>query len=287
VATDAARVELRTAVVGAVATLRRGGIAEPRREAFRILAEIRRELPGVAIAGGVEFLPAEESAALAAAVARRARGEPLAYVTGRAGFRHLELAVTPSTLIPRPETEGLVDLVISRVRAGVAGAFADVGTGSGCIALSLAGELGREVVATDLSGNALAVARANAFAAGTQVSFLRADLTEGLADASCGVLVSNPPYLSLAEYAALDGGVREWEPRLAFVSGADGMAATFRLLGDGLRVVSAGGWIALEVDCSRATEAARRAHDVGWRDVTIEKDLFGRERYLLARRCDR
>lgn len=285
-ATDVAPLELRSAVAAAAATLRTAGIVEPRREALRILAAIRREVPGTALAAGVGSLTADEGAALAALAARRSRGEPLAYVIGRAGFRHLDLAVDRDTLIPRPETEGLVDRAIRRVRAGSGPAVADIGTGSGCIAVSIAAELGTHVVATDLSPHAIAVARRNAGAVGAAVSFVRSDLAAALAESSLGVLVSNPPYLSSAEYESLDAGVRDWEPRLALESGSDGMKATLRLLDEGLRVVRTGGWIALEVDCSRATMAARRAHELGWRDVTIDNDLFGRERYLLARRSD-
>lgn len=285
-ATETAPVEVRAAVTAAAATLRTAGIVEPRRDALRILAAVRREVAGAVIAAGVESLTPEEGVALVAAVRRRARGEPLAYVTGRAGFRHLDLGVDRRTLIPRPETEGLVDRAIQRALEGPGGTIADIGTGSGCIAVSLATELRVGIVATDLSPDAIAVARRNAAAAGGAVSFAQADLAGALAESCLGVLVSNPPYLSRAEYASLQDGVRDWEPRLALESGGDGMAATLRLLDDGLRVVRAGGWIALEVDCSRATMAARRAHELGWRDVTIDNDLFGRERYLLARRSD-
>ena len=281
-----AALSLRSALASAVASLRTAGIADARGEALRILAAIRAEAPGAAIASGLESLDGEQATALAHAVARRAMGEPLPYVVGRAGFRHLELAVDRSTLIPRPETEGLVERAAARVHTGAGGGIADIGTGSGCIAASLATELGMVVIAVDLSPDALAVARRNIADARAPVSLIQGDLTAPLADDSCGVLVSNPPYLSGADHAALDAGVRDWEPELALVSGDDGMAATSRLLEDGLRVVRKGGWIALEVDCRRSTEAARRAYRLGWRDVTIENDLFGRERYLLARRCD-
>jgi release factor glutamine methyltransferase len=101
---------------------------------------------------------------------------------------------------------------------------------------------------------------------------------------SVDALVSNPPYLSAAEYAALDPGVRDWEPGMALVSGPDGLDATFALLDDGRRVLRPGGWLALEVDCTRAQRVAERAVLLGWSTVGVEADLFGRERYLFAQR---
>ena len=215
-------------------------------------------------------------------VRRRSAGEPFAYVVGRAGFRRLLLRCDRRALIPRPETEGLVDLLLARVRTG---RVADVGTGSGCLALSLATEGDfDEVVAVDLSPEAIALAEENRREVGAAVHLVLGDLSAPLGDASLDALVSNPPYLTTAEYAALDASVRQWEPGPALESGPDGMAATGRLLAEGRQVVRPGGWIALEVDCTRATVAAARARELGWSEVVVETDLFGRERYLLARR---
>ncbi|MGE5093227.1 MAG: peptide chain release factor N(5)-glutamine methyltransferase [Bacillota bacterium] len=261
------------------------GIAEPRREASVIWAELAGRTPGEAILEGRRPLRTGESERLDAAFARRAAGEPLAYVTGRAGFRHLDLAVDARVLIPRPETEGLVEGVLARVRRGTA---VDVGTGSGCIALSLAGEGEfQRVVGIDRSAAALAVARSNRAAAGLEVGLIQGDLVSCLAPGSADAIVSNPPYLSEPEYAALGSSVRDWEPMAALVSGPDGLAATRALLNDSRRVLRPGGWIALEVDCTRAGAAARHALTLGWTDVAVEADLFGRERYLFARRSAR
>lgn len=274
-----------SALADAAQRLAEAGIAEPRREAVRIWAGLTGDVPARALAGAdASGLAPAQAASFAAAVERRARGEPLAYVTSRAGFRHLDLRADARALIPRPETEGLVQLVLDRVTGGD---LADVGTGSGCIALSLATEgRYRRVVATDRSSEALDLVRENALALGVPLPLVHADLASALASASLDALVSNPPYLSAAEYAALDPAVRDWEPAAALVSGRDGLDATHALLVDGHRVVRPGGWIALEVDCSRAAEAARRASALGWADVAIHHDLFGRERYLLARRND-
>ncbi len=267
---------------GATRLLAAGGIAEPRREACRLWGDaadgpaadllLRPEAP---VAPGV-------AARVLEGASRRARGEPLAHVTGRVGFRRLELRSDRRALIPRPETEGLVDLVLSRISAG---RVADLGTGSGALALSLAQEGGFEqVVGVDLSGEALALAAENRSLAGLPVALVQGDLCEPLAPESLDALVSNPPYLTEGEYAALDPSVRDWEPAAALVSGPDGMTATTRLLDQGRRLLRRGGWLALEADCTRAGEAARRAAALGWSDVVIHADLFGRERYLLARR---
>jgi release factor glutamine methyltransferase len=256
--------------------------ADAAREAAVIWALAFERRPGEALLEQDRAVAAADAERLTVLFDRRARGEPLAYVAGRAGFRYLDLAVDRRALIPRPETEGLVAGVLQRVRQGTA---FDVGTGTGCIALSLATEGGFErVVAVDQSADALALAERNRRESRRQVELIRGDLTTPFADGSADALVSNPPYLSEAEYAALDPGVRDWEPALALVSGADGLAATGRLLDDGRRVVRPGGWIALELDASRAGRVGRMAAALGWQDVSVESDLFGRERYLFARR---
>jgi release factor glutamine methyltransferase len=277
-------VSRRGVLADAAAALGRAGFAEPRREALRLWAEI---VPGAGEAVVLE--PAQpvdpgDRRCLDELVRRRIAGEPFAYVVGRAGFRRLMLRSDRRALIPRPETEGLVDLLLARVRHGRA---ADVGTGSGCLALSLGmeGEFD-QVIATDLCREALALASENRREVGgpDPVHLVLGDLCGPLADASLDALVSNPPYLTTAEYAALDPAVRAWEPGSALESGADGMGATRRLLAEGRRVLKPGGWIALEVDCTRAAVTAAVARALGWSDVIVETDLFGRERYLLARR---
>jgi len=261
------------------------GISDPRREASVIWATLAGRAPGESTLERLQPVGQEEAGRLEAAFARRAMGEPLAYVIGRAGFRHLDLAVDARVLIPRPETEGLVEGLLARVRRGTA---VDVGTGSGCIALSLAGEGAfREVVAIDRSAGALVVARLNRDALGLPIRLVRGDLGSCLAAGSADAIASNPPYLSEPEYAGLGSSVRDWEPGAALVSGPDGLAATRALLNDGRRVLRPGGWMALEVDCTRAGVAAEHALALGWTDVAVEADLFGRERFLFARRSAR
>jgi release factor glutamine methyltransferase len=266
-------------------TLAHAGIDDPSREALRLWADLANEPQGAALLRRDVAVSAAQVARFREAVARRAGGEPLAYVSGRAGFRLLELRADRRALIPRPETEGLVELALARVRTGTA---ADIGTGTGCIALSMRQEGAFDrVLGVDLSPDALALARENAVATGLMVTWLHGDLTAPVGDASVDLLVSNPPYLTEAEWAGLDDGVKAWEPAMALHSGADGLVATRRLLDDGCRVMRAGGWIALEIDVARAAEVAALAHGAGWRNVAVERDLFGRERYLLAQRSER
>jgi release factor glutamine methyltransferase len=206
----------------------------------------------------------------------------LAHVAGRVGFRGLLLKSDRRALIPRPETEGLVDLLLARVRTG---RVADIGTGSGCIALTLALEGGfAAVTALDVSPDALAQAEENRVMTGARVSLVRGDLCAPLRAGSLDAVISNPPYLTEGEYATLDPSVRRWEPAAALVSGPDGLGATSRLLHDTRSILRAGGWLAIEVDCTRAAAVAAQAGALGWMDVAIHTDLFGRERYLLARR---
>jgi release factor glutamine methyltransferase len=218
------------------------------------------------------------------AIKRRASGEPLSHVTGWTGFRHLLLRSDGRALIPRPETEGLVELLLQRARSG---RVVDAGTGGGCIALSLAVEGGyTEVVGIDRSAAALGLAGENRDLVGARVELVQGDLCAPLRAGAFDALISNPPYLTAAEYAGLDPSVREWEPAIALESGEDGLEATARLLDQGRDVLRAGGWLALEVDCARASSAAHLASALGWEDVGIHLDLFGRERYLLARRSN-
>jgi release factor glutamine methyltransferase len=177
-----------------------------------------------------------------------------------------------------------VDLLLQRIPTGV---VADVGAGSGCIALSLAAEGAFDrVLAIDCSAEALELARLNYETSGVPpiVEFVQADLATSMLPGSLDAIISNPPYLTRHEYQALDPSVRRWEPALALISGADGLESTTRLLDEGLTRLRPGGWLALEVDCTRARRVAQAATQGGWHNISLHQDLFGRERYLLARR---
>jgi release factor glutamine methyltransferase len=269
------------------------GIAEPISEAREIVAalyDVPRFWP--VTNGGVE-VDAEMTARATTAAQRRAQGAPLAYAVGRASFRHLTLDVDERVLIPRPETEQLVDLVLEEMANSVGGVAIDVGTGSGAIAIALAAE-GRfaRVYGTDISRDALVVARRNvALSAGllhAPVEMLHGSLLGPLLDVRARVVVSNPPYIALGEAPSLPTSVRDWEPAVALFSGADGMVTTARLVREAADVLAPGGLLAMEVDMRRASLAADLVlRERRFRSVRIELDLTGRERFVLARRQEK
>jgi release factor glutamine methyltransferase len=191
-------------------------------------------------------------------VRRRGRGEPVAYITGEREFYSRTFAVTADVLVPRPETETLIEAVLARAPRAPAGPLADLGTGSGCIAVTLAMELaGRDVVATDLSAAALDVAKGNVERHRTseRVRLVHGDWAEAF-EGPVAVAVSNPPYVTTAELSELPREVALFEPRMALDGGADGLDAYRRLLGSLSRRLLPGGLLALEVDPRRAEAVA-------------------------------
>jgi release factor glutamine methyltransferase len=224
------------------------------------------------------------------AARRRAKGAPMQYAAGQAAFRHLTLDVDERVLIPRPETERLVDLVLDRLRGTPGGILVDVGTGSGAIALALASEgHADKVIGTDVSLDALAVARANAARCApvlrSAVEMRPGSLLGAVPERPLRAVVSNPPYISWDERDALPASVRDWEPSVALFSGADGMAVTARLVREAGVALEVGGLLALEVDARRASLVAELvATDGAYDQVQVVLDLTGRERFVVARR---
>lgn len=228
-------------------------------------------------------------------VARRAKHEPVAYILGRVHFRYLVLEVTPQVLIPRPETEELVDAVLAwlrerpllpadRVAAVGAPRIVDVGTGSGAIALALAQEARVRVLAVDLSAVALEVAGRNreALGIGALVEFRETDLLAGVEPGTLRVVVSNPPYVSDDEYERVDPDVRDFEPAQALRAGADGLDCHRRLLPQAAAALGPGGALFVEVGDTQATAVTGLALAAGFCLVTAIKDLSGKERIVRA-----
>jgi len=284
-----ARPSIGDALGEAAAQLERAGVLNARREATAIWAALAGTKPGDVWLRRDGEAPVGTEEVFRQAVRRRSSGIPFPYVVGHAGFRTLDLNVDPRALIPRPETEGLVELVLEwgkreggRRKGGVA---ADIGTGCGSIALALAveGSFDR-VIAVESSPAAAALARENVarVAAATPVDVREGDLLAPLAGARYRVIVANPPYLTAAEYDALDAAVRETEPRAALVSGSDGLEATARLLAGAGALLEPGGALFLEIDERRADAVQVLAQRHGWRRVGIHHDLFGRPRYAVA-----
>jgi release factor glutamine methyltransferase len=230
-------------------------------------------------------LSAGEQAIYDAAVARRAAGEPVQYITGQQEFYGLMLKVSPAVLIPRPETELLVEAVLERLPGDRELKIVDVGTGSGAIAISVAHKLPMaRVTSVDLSEAALAVAKENAAAHGVieRVSFCKSDLLEAVAGEKFDAVVSNPPYVPEVDRESLDRQVREYEPGMALFAGADGLDIYKGLVPQAWAALRPSGLLAMEIGYGQR-EAIGGLLD-GWDEVEFLDDLQGIPRVALARR---
>jgi len=219
-----------------------------------------------------------------ALVDRRADGEPVAYLTGRRGFWTFELQVTPDTLIPRPETESLVDRALALLPRDRALRIADLGTGTGAIALALALERPRaDVLATDASRGALAVARRNAVALGaSNVRFAQGNWLDALGDAHFDLIASNPPYIAAGD-AHLAAGDLRFEPPSALASGDDGLDAIREIASSAPSHLEADGWLLLEHGLDQGESVRVLLQRAGFADVQTTRDLEGRERVSSGR----
>ncbi|MDX2270140.1 MAG: peptide chain release factor N(5)-glutamine methyltransferase [Bryobacter sp.] len=207
----------------------------------------------------------------------RTAGKPVQYILGKQEFFGREFWVKPGVLIPRPETEHLVEYILGTPEAR--GKMVDAGVGSGTIAVTLAAELGRAVVGVDRETEPLAVTRENARRHGARVELFQSDWLGALRPGSVDVLVSNPPYIAERDRAGLQREVKEWEPAAALFAGEDGLAAYTVLARQAWEVVRPGGYLALEIGSERAAEYFRE-----YREVRISPDLAGRPCLLTARR---
>ena len=216
-----------------------------------------------------------------ALVVRRGSREPLQYVLGEWGFRRLVLGVDGRALIPRPETEILVDRALALIDGRTSPTVLDVGTGTGAIALAIADEHpGAAVTGLDLSDGALALAAENVARTGLAVALVQGDLFADLPTGPWDIVVSNPPYVDAADIAGLAPEVREWEPHVAL--SADGAVAA--VARGAARVVAPGGAIALEVGEGQAAGTAALLAEIGFEAIRITQDLAGIERVVEGRR---
>ncbi|HET8553394.1 MAG TPA: peptide chain release factor N(5)-glutamine methyltransferase [Rhodanobacteraceae bacterium] len=217
--------------------------------------------------------------AYATLIERRAKGEPVAYLTGRRGFWTLDLEVTPATLIPRPETETLVEHALARLPTDMACTVADLGTGSGAIALAVASERPRaQVVATDASSEALAVAHGNAVRLGLRnVEFLQGDWLAPLVGRRFDMIVSNPPYIEAGDAHLTQGDLR-FEPPAALASGADGLDAIHRIVHEARGRLEPGGWLLLEHGWNQGEAVRALLRESGYAGIFTATDLESRDR---------
>ncbi|HXP17678.1 MAG TPA: peptide chain release factor N(5)-glutamine methyltransferase [Terriglobales bacterium] len=282
---------LRNALASAVSRLAAANVPSPRMNAELLLMFTLECDRAYLHAHPERELTAGEQERFEQALAQRAKGVPAQYITGHQEFWGMDFIVTPAVLIPRPETEHVIETVMQLEPAG-GGArptrtlrIVDAGTGSGCIALALAKELPQaEIHATDVSTVALEIARANAARHRLEgrVRFHENDLLEGLEGGAFDLVVSNPPYVGESEEDQVEMEVRKFEPREAVFAGPTGLEIVERLVPQARRALKPGGWLVMEISGTIADGVRRLLED--WDEVRITNDLQGIPRVASARK---
>lgn len=225
-----------------------------------------------------QLLTAEQGDCFAGWVRRRRAGEPVAYITGEREFWSLSFQVTPAVLIPRPETELLVEFALERTADGAPANVLDLGTGCGCVAVAIAKHWPRaRVTATDISPAALALARQNAARHGASVEFIESDWLNALAGRRFDLIVANPPYVAEGDPHLKEGDVR-FEPRAALVGGGDGLACIETIVARARAHLDRGGWLFVEHGHDQAARCRALLQAQGYEDVISRRDLAGIER---------
>ncbi len=276
----------------AVRALREGGVADARREAGSVLAHVLEHDRAYLFTHDDERLAAEKLSAFRRLVARRAAGEPLQYVTGRQEFYGLDFEVTPDVLIPRPETELLVEVALEVLRSHASPLVCDVGTGSGCIPVVLLHErTDARALALDISPAALRVAQRNAERHGvsTRLKTLVSDCFDALRtdewkETRFPLVVSNPPYIAESDLESLQREVRDHEPRAALTPGGDGLSVIRRLVADAPGFLEPGGHLLFEIGFDQHEQVAALVDPEVWTLLDIHRDLQGIPRVVALRR---
>jgi len=259
------------------------GLTEPRLEAEVLLSYVLKKDRVYLYANYDKPVNGEEREQFRQIIKRRALGEPSAYITGRKEFMSLELVVSPAVLIPRPDTEVLVETALRLVREEPLKTVCDVGTGSGAIAVSMAYYAPQLMVyAIDISPQAMEVAEGNAARHKVEINLLQGDLLEPLLDRRVDMVLANLPYIPESELSRLDPGVKDYEPRLALTCPGDGLMLYRRLVPQAEIVLSPGGYLLMEID-PRQAEAAQELV-LGFQEIEIIRDYGGRERVVKARK---
>lgn len=270
--------------------LRRSGVPDARREAASLLAYVIGRDQTFLLTHSEHTLAPEDGVRLRAVVERRASGEPLQYITGRQEFFGLEFEVTPDVLIPRPETELLVETALGLLEeTNEPPRVCDVGTGSGCVAVAILHERPKALATgLDISPAALRVAARNALRLGVRerLDLVASDCFAALdgARARCSMIVSNPPYVEEAALAGLQREVRSFEPRVALTPGPDGLRMIRRLLAEAPPFLRPGGHLLIEIGFDQHTAIAALIDARVWRLLGIHKDLQGIARTVALRK---
>ncbi len=269
---------VQTALLQGTGLLEGAGIAAPRLTAEVLLAYALRRDRVYLYAHPEHELAEVEWIHYGRYLHERMKGKPTQYITRRQEFYGREFRVTPDVLIPRPETELVAETALKLGARRVV----DVGTGSGALAITLQLESGCDVLATDISPAALAVAAENARRLGARIGLMCCDVTEAIGAGAADLLVSNPPYVPLAQRAGLQREVRDFEPDVALFAGETGFELYERIVADAPRVLRPGGWLIMELGFGSRDHVARLLS--GWDDLAIEPDLAGIPRVVRARR---
>jgi release factor glutamine methyltransferase len=280
-------VQLRQALHAAIVQLEAAGVETPRISAEVLVFHVLRCDRAYLFAHPERELTPDEEKLYDALICRRASGEPLQYLTGHQEFWKADFLVSPAVLIPRPETEHVVEVVLDLVHHFALGPglkIIDVGTGSGAIAITLARELPQaEVYATDLSADALDVARSNAQRLSARVCFAQSDVLVGIKpDATFDFVVSNPPYVGLNEADKVQEVVKHYEPHMAVFAGYEGLDVIRRLIPQAWEALRPGGWLLMEIGYSQSQ--AVMALLTAWHNVHSVPDLSGIPRVIVARK---
>jgi release factor glutamine methyltransferase len=276
--------QLHEALRSAIDRLEQNDIGSPRLNAETLMMFVLGCNRAYLYAHRERELTSDEQARYEDAVAERARGVPAQYITGHQEFWGLDFLVSPAVLIPRPETEHVVETAIEIARAMDHPVIIDVGTGSGCVALALENELPKaEVHAVDLSPDALEIARANAARLRLErVRFHITDVLEGFPDEFADIIVSNPPYVGECESDKVQAEVRRFEPHMAVFGGAEGTELIRKLIDQAALVLKPGGWLLIEIGYTQSPLLEKLL--AGWQDVHFVPDLQGIPRVAVGRK---
>lgn len=282
-------VSIAEATLEATRILRRAGVPESRREAASLLAHVLGRDRTFLITHAEEEVSAQNIAAFRSVVERRAGGEPLQYITGRTEFFKLDFEVTPAVLIPRPETELLVETALDLLQGTDTPLVCDVGTGSGCIIISILHEREKaRGLGLDISGEALEVARLNAsrHRVEERLSLILSDCFDALErpDAPFDMIVSNPPYVAEAALEGLQREVRDFEPRVALSPGGDGLSIIRRLVSEAPTLLRTGGYLLIEIGFDQHEAVGRLIDSQTWELLDIHLDLQGIPRTVALKK---
>jgi release factor glutamine methyltransferase len=278
------------AILEAAQALRVAGVPEPRREAGSLLAHVLGKDRTFIISHAKDELDQTTLESFASMVQRRAQGEPQQYITGTQSFYDLEFKVTPSVLIPRPETELLVEAALKLMDQVTPPSqlICDVGTGSGCVAITLLHlRTATRAVAVDISKDAIEVAYENAerHQVSDRISFVLGDTFDALdPEQKFDLILSNPPYVSASAMAGLQREVRDFEPRIALTPGGDGLSIIYRLMDESPAYLQPGGYLLFEIGFDQHEAVHNRIDPRNWKLLDIQPDLQGIPRVVALQK---